>query len=412
MAEGNQFWPSHSTSTSIPPTTSSRVLRATPSPAPMEPKKSCDISKLLISPPEPAPYESFNTSLPPSTKPVADVKNRPAPGAPLSPPVSPFTKASHTISPLHTVQPDNKDVILYPLGGNSMSPAPDPLFNNPMESIEVVADFDRLVDQHIASRPADLFRQVPPPSRDEYELALEFKALYFKSNVVSQFNQNRKAWLSQQRESLHADRRYTSLGRHTHRLPPIMPAAQPMVSRLPMVKPVVPNPNRVQKIKSPRIKIQSQPPRPIRATSTSGRGTIQVSATPEPRTQRISSKEDKDFMSLPDYCPPLSTLIATPNALKVDWKGNPLDLGKDPYKHMLHADELRLAAGLRLDCATYLTTKRRIFIERVKCAKNPKEFRKTDAQKACHIDVNKASKLWTAFDRAGWFDLKYFRHLM
>jgi len=36
-----------------------------------------------------------------------------------------------------------------------------------------------------------------------------------------------------------------------------------------------------------------------------------------------------------------------------------------------------------------------------------KDFRKTDAQQACKIDVNKASKLWTAFDKAGWFQNKW-----
>jgi hypothetical protein len=63
---------------------------------------------------------------------------------------------------------------------------------------------------------------------------------------------------------------------------------------------------------------------------------------------------------------------------------------------------VELASTLRLDCATYLTTKRRIFVRRLDCALQPKEFRKTDAQKECNIDVNKASKLWEAFNHAGW----------
>jgi hypothetical protein len=63
-----------------------------------------------------------------------------------------------------------------------------------------------------------------------------------------------------------------------------------------------------------------------------------------------------------------------------------------------------LAANLRLDAATYLTSKRRMFIARLNCLKISKEFRKTDAQQACKIDVNKASKLWTAFDKVGWLD--------
>jgi hypothetical protein len=116
------------------------------------------------------------------------------------------------------------------------------------------------------------------------------------------------------------------------------------------------------------------------------------------------NREDKDFDSLPDYTPSILTLPNTPGCLKVDWKGNPLDLSKDPNRALLHDEELSLAAALRLDCATYLTSKRRIFMRRIECAKIGKEFRKTDAQQACKIDVNKASKLWTAYERVGWLD--------
>jgi hypothetical protein len=93
----------------------------------------------------------------------------------------------------------------------------------------------------------------------------------------------------------------------------------------------------------------------------------------------------------------------------VDWKGQPIDLSKDPHARLLHPDEVALAGNLRLDCATYLTSKRRIFERRLQCLKTGKEFRKTDAQQACKIDVNKASKLWTAFDKVGWLDAHWVR---
>jgi hypothetical protein len=98
------------------------------------------------------------------------------------------------------------------------------------------------------------------------------------------------------------------------------------------------------------------------------------------------------------------------NSLKVDWKGNALALSNDPFRHLLHPDELALAAGLRLDCATYLTSKRRIFMRRLDCFRIGKEFRKTDAQQACKIDVNKASKLWTAYEKVGWLNKEWMRH--
>ena len=95
--------------------------------------------------------------------------------------------------------------------------------------------------------------------------------------------------------------------------------------------------------------------------------------------------------------------------LKAEWKGNKLDLSGDADRHLLHEAELELASTLRLNCATYLCSKRRVFQARIAALKINKEFRRTDAQQACKIDVNKASKLWQAYDKVGWFDATYFR---
>lgn len=136
-------------------------------------------------------------------------------------------------------------------------------------------------------------------------------------------------------------------------------------------------------------------------------------SSPEPRVRTTApNREDKDFASLEDYCPPLDTLPERTNNLKVDWKGNALDLSQDAYLHLLHRDEVGLAASLRLDCATYLTSKRRIFIRRLECARIGKEFRKTDAQQACKIDVNKASKLWTAYEKVGWLRMEHMKKFL
>jgi hypothetical protein len=97
------------------------------------------------------------------------------------------------------------------------------------------------------------------------------------------------------------------------------------------------------------------------------------------------------------YCSPLSSLPDNPNSLRVEWRGVPLDLTDHP--HILDSDEVMLARNLRLDSATYLTSKRRIFIKRI-----GKEFHKTDAQQACKIDVNNASKLCQAFEKVGWLN--------
>ncbi|EPE06960.1 swirm domain-containing protein [Ophiostoma piceae UAMH 11346] len=122
------------------------------------------------------------------------------------------------------------------------------------------------------------------------------------------------------------------------------------------------------------------------------------------------SREDKDFESVLNFVP---VVTLAPNQMLVyEEKANALDLSGDKLKHLLHSEELKLASALRLDCATYLTSKRRIFKRCYECILIGKVFRKTDAQKACNIDVNKASKLWTAFYEAGWFSEHLFSQYM
>lgn len=134
--------------------------------------------------------------------------------------------------------------------------------------------------------------------------------------------------------------------------------------------------------------------------------------TPSEKVAPKKKPEDVDFASLRDLSPDISTLRDR-NALKVDVPAsNPLDLQNDPHRDELDPAELRLAASLRLTCATYLCSKRRIFLARVEKLQLGKDFRKTDAQQACNIDVNKASKLWTVYDKVGWFQDRHFKHLL
>ncbi|CUS13385.1 unnamed protein product [Tuber aestivum] len=134
--------------------------------------------------------------------------------------------------------------------------------------------------------------------------------------------------------------------------------------------------------------------------------TSQTSGSASIRARAVAPREDTDFESIPDMSPQIETLDHL-KPLKADWKGTALDLSNDPHLDLLHPSEVVLASTLRLSCASYLTSKRRIFQDRVDKAMQHKEFRKTDAQKACRIDVNKASKLWAAFEKVGWLDLKH-----
>ncbi|KAL6449909.1 hypothetical protein SBY92_002383 [Candida maltosa Xu316] len=113
--------------------------------------------------------------------------------------------------------------------------------------------------------------------------------------------------------------------------------------------------------------------------------------------------------SIPDYSPDTKTLPSNPKCLKIEWKGQPMDLSQDPNLDKLsHPAEVLLASILRLPVSVYLDSKRRLFFEKVNCLKNGKVFRRTDAQKACRIDVNKASRLFAAFEKVGWLNDELF----
>lgn len=311
---------------------------------------------------------------------------------PMSPPVSPYSKAiSHDVPstpPAQTVS----DPVLYP-GDDNTTPSPPqaPLFA-PSEEIQ---QNQRLIDSHRARSVS----HTSLPSDSEYHLILSFR-----SQVITHFNANPKGWLRKERALLVADRRATA-----HRYHAIMPAKpKPIIAAKPS------RTARADRVTKPATASNSAPRTvrtgPVPGPSPGKRSASRASPTPEPSRRAVApNREDKDFNSIPDYCPPSSSLPNRPNSLKIEWKGQPIDLSNDPHANLIHADEVSLAGNLRLDCATYLTSKRRIFERRLQCLRTGKEFRKTDAQQACKIDVNKASKLWTAFDKVGWLDAKWVR---
>ncbi|QLG73176.1 hypothetical protein HG535_0E02600 [Zygotorulaspora mrakii] len=116
---------------------------------------------------------------------------------------------------------------------------------------------------------------------------------------------------------------------------------------------------------------------------------------------------------LPDYSPSVATLPSNNvKCLKVEWKGSPMDLSNDPLKGKLHPAELILAQVLRLPCDLYLDSKRRLFLEKTHRLQQGLPFRRTDAQKACRIDVNKASRLYAAFEKVGWLNDSNFKKFL
>lgn len=368
-------------------------------PPPPRLTKKLDISSLM-SPPDPV-QDSFHHHLLPrsaghsSASRSADAAMASGQGPPptrhplpMSPPISPYSKAISHTTPSALAGHAVRDPVLYPADeGLPSSPPEQPLF-----ALSEIEDHRRIVDGHVRARSLSLFGGVVPPRREDYELAL-----FFRSQVMKHYTSDRRRWLRKERELLEADRRAGAQRYHA-----IMPAK-------PMAAARAHKPDRVSKPPP------GSAPRTVRGGSGAGGQPKQrrVSATPEPSRRVVApNREDKDFNALPDYCPPLSSLPSRPNSLKVDWKGQPIDLTHDPHVHLLHPDEVSLAGNLRLDCATYLTSKRRVFERRLQCLRTGKEFRKTDAQQACKIDVNKASKLWMAFDKVGWLDAAWVRRFL
>ncbi|KAI0801592.1 SWIRM domain-containing protein [Xylaria sp. FL0064] len=384
-----------------------------------EPKKPFNINNLM-SPPEAPKLESFahgssNTNKnvfvkasKPANAAMSNVRQLPVP--PLSPPISPATKHDD-VTAMNVVVPSAKDPILFPVHDITNSPAQQPLFAR-----EELADTRHIVNRHVENRSTELFKNATPPEQDDYELVL-----YFKSQVMKKFTQNPGSWLKRERAQLLADRK--AQARHRQfRLHPILPAkVQPVRKEVQRAKPA-----RAPKVTKPAVaKPTPSKPRPIRAgpgpagapaTNTMAgipagltKHTARApSSTPDPSPRRgtTQTRADDDFNSVPDYCPPLSSLTSD-TCLKTDWKTGVSDLTNDPHRHLLHAAEIVLASSLRLTAAVYLTSKRRIFVRRLECLRVGKEFRKTDAQQACKIDVNKASKLWVAFNDIGWLDKQW-----
>ncbi|RKF83488.1 hypothetical protein GcM3_012027 [Golovinomyces cichoracearum] len=297
---------------------------------------------------------------------------------PLSPPVSPETKKA---APREAITVMN-DAILCRAGPSAEDngSSTECLFRMMNESCQTI-------ENQATKKVTDVFRMLSPPQMSEYKFALEFK-----SQIGKAFGANRRKWAQRELAQLREDNMLKSGTKHLWQCTNTISVSNVRFN--------------IKKTSSTQILPERTKSDTLKAKRASRiRKKIRHGEVIDNNKKVV--REDKDFDSLVDYCPPVSSLPSKMNSLKIEWKGLPIDLKSDPFAHLLHRDELQLAANLRLDCATYLTSKRRIFISRVAAYRIGKEFRKTDAQQACKIDVNKASKLWQAFDNVGWFDSKW-----
>ena len=370
-----------------------------------------------MSPPEAKPYDSFSsppkphhTSLPPTTPAPYDPANTLPPMKScrtpesktmkvlLSPPVSPWTGNQHKVingvAKVPVTQTNAgilKDRVLYPTAEivDEIS-KPEPLFPSTPERLAA----EEIVTKHIACHLQQFDRKINRPTRDEYLLALSCVATIGKS-----YNQNPGLYLKRQRQEV--DEYYSQAKRICAR--PGYTSAVVKIAPAPAKTPPKGRRGSRATAKSPKVKVTS-PPKFTRVKKAPKNLNSEPSEdVPGNSAEPKKKQDDVDYSSLPDFCPPTSDL---PNAkcLKTEWPSGPLDISLDPDRLLLHEAEVHLASTLRLTCATYLCSKRRIFEARLAAFKKKKEFRKTDAQQACRIDVNKASKLWQVYDRVGWFN--------
>jgi len=356
-------------------------------------KKAVPLESMLLSPPQARQADMFSpasmsmsrsnsqSTIVPSA--IPKVSQGQGQSLPLSPPISPQRQKEDVIG----ADEGLRDPPLFPREASDLSAASVPLFPTNQSRRETI-------ERHIAAGGVC--------KEEDYDLILEAcSQTKFSSQVGVAFKKDPVAWY---RQSLRDITHYVNLDAKRKNAPTLKAKPKtPMLRRLaPALEGGVRKPIRLARTpKTPK-------PKPSPPQDLFGMYTWAAKEQTPKAPKQVTSRDDIDYNSLQDFCPPTSNLGNNAKALKADWKGQVLDLSDDPDRHMLHEAEVNLAATLRLSCAVYLSSKRRIFIARVQCGMRGKEFRKTDAQQACKIDVNKASKLWTAFEKVGWFDNRHF----
>lgn len=303
-----------------------------------------------------------------------------------SPPISPHQEKQYKHENGHQRKSsDLKDPFLF-AESEAGSNLEEPLFPP-----ERAVNTEELISRHMAMHMTQFKNKLNQPTRDDYRLALACIP-----TIGAHYNRDPAAYMKRQREE--QENEYWQAKRICARpgtkAAPVAIAPAPKAGKR-AIRPPTPKPA-IQRFKrttkqSPIAKLMNFPPK--------GR-----SATPDCKGP-VVKRDDVDFSALPDFTPPLDTLPNNPTIFKPEWpSSNMLDLSNDPHRHLLHEAEVHLAAKLRLSCAKYLCCKRRLFEARLNALRIGKEFRKTDAQQSCAVDVNKASRLWTAYDRVGWLN--------
>lgn len=382
------------------------------------------VASLLISPPEQTPYESFdqgqlatmNTSsmLPPMQR----AKGNPA-QQPPSPPISPLKKPTNQVQ--RTTPGSNvKDPILYP---EELTGPAQPLFSNRRPSSVEAIDITRHMN---ARRQKPLKRGVKAPNRRDYEdfayVVTAWNGAYERLRTDAERAAYQQAELAQVRLDDRA-----RLGAHAGNHNNNKPTKKYHTTSHKLLKA---KPDGATITAKDVVASATGPHSPHKITK-SGRPSAKPRAKASPAAEEKKSKVSKtqtvdiDYNHIPDYCPPVDILDSKKMSIPSVSNPRPFEDSELHLLSLLHPQEQDLARNLRIGPATYLTTKRRIFVDRlyfyyfekevreeqeaegVRDKLFVKDFKKTHAQYAGKIDVNKSSKLHEAFDSVGWFDRKW-----
>ncbi|KAJ4408458.1 hypothetical protein N0V82_009687 [Gnomoniopsis sp. IMI 355080] len=388
------------------------------------PANKVPVASLLISPPEQTPYESFDqgqqatihtvSTLPSMKKPHGNLAQQPP-----SPPISPLKKPSNQVQTT-TAGSNVKDPILYP---EELTSPVQPLFSHRRPSSVEAIDITRHMN---ARRKNPLKRGVKTPDRRDYEyfayvvtawngayerLRTDAERAAYQQAELAQVRSDDRARLAAHAESNHAENNHKSTKKYratSHKLLKAKPDRASITVKDVVASATGPH-NSPKVTKSGR---QTAKPR------------VKASPAAEEKKSKVSKTQtvDIDYNHIPDYCPPMETLNSMKMSIPSVSNPRPFEENELQLLPLLHPQEQDLARNLRISPATYLTTKRRIFVDRLhfyhyeKQRRDEeeaegktfvKDFKKTHAQNAGKIDVNKSSKLHEAFDSVGWFDRKW-----
>ncbi|KAK3114585.1 hypothetical protein LTR53_006959 [Teratosphaeriaceae sp. CCFEE 6253] len=374
--------------------------------------------------PEEKPFDSFTQG---SSKDEFGTKL--APVTTLSPPISPEDIALPTFA--STSSQETRDELLYP--DHTQSEDQAPLFHQQREHSDAqgnsvpASPFKRL---RVTTTP-DLV--TVPGTLIQIERSPEGAKAYYDSCMASlegiRFAQRAAGTLPFPQRSSNAQARDAVSARQLHSLltrpASVTKSTRPASAKSPLkhtAKPITPkaSPPKAAPIKAATPDATAVPSKRSRTPRQRSHSDFLSDAFPgdndkkhkraAPSKQTPSKESDLHWREMEDFSPPLSSLDSLPNRLKAVWGPGtaPLDIHDEQDAECLTEIEIEVAATLRLKPVQYLANKRRIFEAKVQSLRENKGFTKTAAQSACNIDVNKASALWIAFDKVGWFERRWF----